>query len=64
MLSSVARVRRSHWMLAGIGLVACAGVFALPMTAQSGKAFIVQTNSAGDSVSIIDPTTEIGRAHV
>ena len=58
MLSSVARTRRAHWMLAGIGLVAWAAVFALPMTAQTGKAFIVQTNSAGDSVSIIDPTTD------
>ena len=58
MLSSVIRTRRSDWVLAGIGLVACAAVFALPITAQTGKAFIVQTNSAGDSVSLIDPATD------
>ena len=58
MFSSVARTRRSHWVLCAIGLVACAAVFALPLTAQTGKAFIVQTNSAGDSVSLIDPVTD------
>ena len=58
MFSSDARTRRSDWVLAAIGLVACAAVFALPLTAQTGKAFIVQTNSAGDSVSLIDPATD------
>ncbi|HEY3044803.1 MAG TPA: beta-propeller fold lactonase family protein [Vicinamibacterales bacterium] len=29
-----------------------------PLSAQSGKALIVQTNSAGDSVSLIDPATD------
>ena len=35
------------------------GVFlALPITAQTGKVYIVQTNSAGDSVQLIDPVTD------
>jgi YVTN family beta-propeller protein len=29
-----------------------------PVAAQTGKAFIVQTNSAGDSVTLIDPVTD------
>jgi YVTN family beta-propeller protein len=31
---------------------------ALPLAAQSGKPLIVQTNSAGDSVTLIDPATD------
>jgi YVTN family beta-propeller protein len=30
----------------------------VPLSGQSGKVYIVQTNSAGDSVSLIDPTTD------
>ena len=30
----------------------------VPLDGQSGKVYIVQTNSAGDSVSLIDPTTD------
>ena len=30
----------------------------VPLAGQSGKVYIVQTNSAGDSVSLIDPTTD------
>ena len=44
-------------MFAGIGLVSAAFV-ASPVTAQTGKAYIVQTNSAGDNVQIIDPVTD------
>ena len=31
---------------------------AVPLAGQSGKVYIVQTNSAGDSVSLIDPATD------
>ena len=49
---------RYHWVLASITLTGLVALLSLPMTAQSGKAFIVQTNSAGDSVSLIDPVTD------
>jgi YVTN family beta-propeller protein len=39
----------------GVGLAA---ILTLPLAAQSGRAVIVQTNSAGDSVHLIDPTTD------
>jgi YVTN family beta-propeller protein len=48
------RVRRA---LLGIGLLALL-VVAPSLIAQSGRVVIVQTNSAGDSVSLIDPTTD------
>jgi YVTN family beta-propeller protein len=41
--------------LAVLSLVA---VMTLPLAAQSGRPLIVQTNSAGDSVMLIDPATE------
>jgi YVTN family beta-propeller protein len=44
-------------ILPGFGLFALL-VFAPPLNAQTARAMIVQTNSAGDSVSIIDPTTD------
>ena len=39
-------------------LVTFGAFLTLPLAAQSGKAYIVQTNSAGDSVSLIDPATD------
>jgi YVTN family beta-propeller protein len=39
-------------------LAVFAAVLAMPLGAQSGKAYIVQTNSAGDSVQFIDPGTD------
>ena len=33
-------------------------LLALPLTAQTGRVVIVQTNSAGDSVHLIDPATD------
>jgi len=54
----LSRNHRYHWVLAFITLIGLAALLSLPMTAQSGKAFIVQTNSAGDSVSLIDPVTD------
>jgi YVTN family beta-propeller protein len=41
-----------------IGVIGLAAILALPLAAQSGRAVIVQTNSAGDSVHLIDPTTD------
>ena len=41
-----------------LALVTFGAVLILPLAAQSGKAYIVQTNSAGDSVTLIDPTTD------
>ncbi|MGH9386497.1 MAG: YncE family protein, partial [Vicinamibacterales bacterium] len=43
------------------GILAVAGLLALTLTvplAQSGRVVIVQTNSAGDSVHLIDPATD------
>jgi YVTN family beta-propeller protein len=44
-------------VLAGIGVVAAAFA-APPLTAQTGKVFVIQTNSAGDNVQLIDPATD------
>lgn len=44
-------------VLLTIGLLALPGVVVLPLGAQTGKVVIVQTNSAGDNVHLIDPTT-------
>ena len=58
MISSLARTARRHWVPLGITVLALAVCFTPPVAAQAGKAFIVQTNSAGDSVSLIDPVTD------
>jgi YVTN family beta-propeller protein len=58
MTFSVARMHRRHQLLLGIGLLALIVVLVSPLTAQTGRVVIVQTNSAGDSVSLIDPTTD------
>ena len=55
MIFPVARTHRHRRVLLGVGLVALAVFLALPLTAQTGRVVIVQTNSAGDSVSLIDP---------
>ncbi len=41
-----------------IPVVTLAWLLVAPLVAQSGRAVIVQTNSAGDSVMLIDPTTD------
>jgi YVTN family beta-propeller protein len=51
-------LRANRRVVSGLGLFAAAALFALPLTAQNGRAVIVQTNSAGDNVSIIDPATD------
>ena len=58
MISSLTRTVRRHWVPLGITVLALAVFVTPPVAAQAGKAFIVQTNSAGDSVSLIDPVTD------
>ena len=57
MVFIIPRSHRVRWVLAGIGFLALVSL-APSMAAQSGRVVIVQTNSAGDSVSLIDPTTD------
>lgn len=42
----------------GVALVLMVALTAATPTGQSGKTYIVQTNSAGDSVQLIDPTVD------
>ena len=58
MTRTVLQTHRSRMILLGIGVLAVAALLAPSTAAQSGKAFIVQTNSAGDSVTLIDPATD------
>jgi Uma2 family endonuclease len=58
MVVSVVRTSWRRLLLAGTALVAAAVFVAPPAAAQTGRPFIVQTNSAGDSVSLIDPVTD------
>jgi YVTN family beta-propeller protein len=58
MMFSILRTHRYQSVLAGLVLLGCAVAFAPSMAAQSGRVVIVQTNSAGDSVHLIDPTTD------
>jgi len=57
MTSSKVRPRGRHLVLWGGGLIAVAALLA-PLSAQSTKLFIIQTNAAGDNVHLIDPTTD------
>lgn len=58
MILSLARWLRRGRVLLGIGFLTLPALLALPLTAQTARVVIVQTNSAGDSVSLIDPTTD------
>ena len=40
------------------GLLVAPALLALPLFAQTGRPIIIQTNSAGDSVHLIDPATD------
>ncbi len=40
------------------GLLVAPALLVLPLFAQTGRPIIIQTNSAGDSVHLIDPTTD------
>src|SRR4026209_1981833 len=52
------RSRRLQTMKLSIAVLSLAGLLAAPPVAPSGRAAIVQTNSAGDSVTLIDPATD------
>ena len=54
----VGRSREAQTMKLSIALISLAGLLVAPLVAQSGRALIVQTNSAGDSVMLIDPATD------
>lgn len=56
MRSAVVRKPRRHLIQLTLGL-ALAGLVRAPLTAVIGKVVIVQTNSAGDNVHLIDPVT-------
>lgn len=58
MIFSLARWLRRGRVLLGTGFLTLPALLALPLTAQTARVVIVQTNSAGDSVSLIDPTTD------
>ena len=45
-------------MKCSLALLTFVALVTLPLAAQSGRPFIVQTNSAGDSVMLIDPATD------
>ena len=45
-------------MKASLPVLILAALVTLPLAAQSGRPLIVQTNSAGDSVMLIDPATD------
>ena len=53
-----ARMDPLRVMLLGIGVLAAAALGGGPLAAQTGKVFVVQTNSAGDSVMLVDPATD------
>ena len=55
---TMARSHRRYRVLLGVGLLSLPALFAPSLPAQTGRAIIVQTNSAGDSVSLIDPATD------
>jgi YVTN family beta-propeller protein len=52
------RFARASRQLTAAGLVALPVFLTSPVVAQSGRVVIIQTNSAGDSVHLIDPTTD------
>jgi YVTN family beta-propeller protein len=54
----VPRRHRVRWIILGIAAIALPVLLAIPLAGQARRAVIVQTNSAGDSVSLIDPTTD------
>ncbi len=56
-MMSSAHTRRYPWALFAIGLLAVVAVASVN-AATTGKVMIVQSNSAGDSVMLIDPTTD------
>src|SRR5262245_57194061 len=58
MAFSLARTRATQILVLGAALLIIPVFLALTVSAQTRRAIIVQTNSAGDSVHLIDPTTD------
>jgi len=58
MMLKVSLLRCCYRVVLGAGFLAVVGFLAPPIAAQTGRVVIVQTNSAGDSVMLIDPTTD------
>jgi YVTN family beta-propeller protein len=56
-MTSSANTRRRPRVLFGIGVLAVLAVASLSVAA-AGRVLIIQSNSAGDSVMLIDPTTD------
>jgi YVTN family beta-propeller protein len=56
-MMSSAHTRRRSWALFGIGLLAVVAVASVH-AATTGRVIIIQSNSAGDRVSLIDPITD------
>lgn len=57
MTSSAVRPYGRHLLLLSGGLLAVVAML-VPVSAQTTKLFIIQTNAAGDNVHLIDPTTD------
>jgi YVTN family beta-propeller protein len=51
-------IARRSVLLTAVALLALPVFFSAPLTAQSGRTVIIQTNSAGDTVHLIDPVTD------
>ncbi len=58
MTSHAVRPRGRQLLLWGGGLLAVVAALLSPLSAQSTKLFIIQTNAAGDNVHLIDPATD------
>ena len=56
-MTSSAKTPRRPWALFGIGVLAILAVASLSVAA-AGRVLIIQSNSAGDSVMLIDPITD------
>ena len=57
MTPSAGKTNRRSRVLVGFGALVALGCLALPVVAGADDTIIVQTNSAGDNVHLIDPTT-------
>jgi YVTN family beta-propeller protein len=58
MTASVVRMCGRRPVFWGGGVLAVAVALATPLVGQTGKAYIIQTNSAGDNIHLIDPTSD------
>lgn len=58
MTSFLLRKCRPRWIVLGTALCGVIAAGGPPVSGQTGRVVIVQTNSAGDSVQLIDPTSD------